>query len=651
MTTKLNKFWCLEFGLPRHLFLFWAVAWIWASVAPHTQLRAQTTPIPEKAKEMYQRALKFLQEKDYESATEVLESTLNKYPQYGKAQLTLAELYLQAGQVEKARIAFEKLDEREPELSFRPVWHLAKLAHADQDFQSSKTYWSRLLNVATLPEEIIQEARKGKIDADFALEAKRRPVEFAPVSLGSLVNSKDDEYIPLYNADHSQLIFTRLVDGKQEDLMSVRFAMGLPLDSARALPPPLNSPSNEGGHTMSQDGRFIIFTACNRADGKGSCDLYSSKFTSAGWSKPENLGSPINTSHWESQPSLSFDGRTLYFTSKRPGGRGGSDIWMSRWMPTGVWSTPIPLDSNVNTPGDEKFPFIHHDDQTLYFTSTGHPGMGKSDLFMARRNSSGSFLLAVNLGYPINSTGEENGLFVTREGQSALMSSERAGGYGRGDLYQFELPVHLRPFLASFVAGSVVDSISGRPIEAQVEIIRLSDQASVFKAQTLPSDGSFLTSLPRGERYALQVQKSGYLFHSQHFDLNMDTANKRYMVPLSPIRAGREVILQNVFFAPNESQLDTFSRAEILKLSDFLRQNMGIRLEIQGHTDDIGSDMANLELSSKRAKSVYDALVVQGVDPKRMSYKGYGESRPISENESQTGKSKNRRTSFVVLPD
>jgi len=621
------------------------------SLAPRIPLHAQTPPVPEKAKEMYQKALKLLQEKEFEQATQVLESTLNKFPQYNKAHLTLAELYLQAGRVEQARAAFETLHENEPGLSFRPIWHLAKLTHAAEDFQTASAYWSQLLEYPGISEEIRKEAMKGKSDAQFAVEAMRSPVAFTPINLGEKVNSTDDEYIPLFNADQSLLIFTRLVQGKQEDLMSTRFLDGMPLESSTALPPPLNSPANEGGHTMSQDGRLIIFTACNRADGKGSCDLYSSKFTSNGWSKPENLGAPINTPHWESQPSLSFDGRSLYFTSKRPGGRGGSDIWLSRMLSSGLWSSPVPLDSAVNTPGDEKFPFIHHDDQTLYFSSTGHPGMGKSDLFVARREAGGSFGRTKNLGYPINSIGEESGLFVTRNGQFALISTERPGGYGRGDLYRFELPIESRPFLASFVAGTVVDSITSRPLEALVDIIRLSDQVSVYQAQTLPADGSFLTSLPRHERYALQVQKNGYLFYSQHFDLNTDTANASYLIPLSPVRAGREVVLQNVFFAPNESVLDTLSRSEILKLSEFLNLNRGIRLEIQGHTDDVGSDVANLELSAKRARSVYDALLSSGIEARRLSFKGYGESRPISVNHTELGRRMNRRTSFVVLPD
>jgi outer membrane protein OmpA-like peptidoglycan-associated protein len=277
--------------------------------------------------------------------------------------------------------------------------------------------------------------------------------------------------------------------------------------------------------------------------------------------------------------------------------------------------------------------------------------MGKSDLFVARRDPGVSFGHVKNLGYPINSIGEESGLFVTRNGQFALISSERPGGFGRGDLYRFELPIDSRPFLASFVAGTVVDSITGRPLEALVEIIRLSDQVSVYQAQTLPADGSFLTSLPHQERYALQVQKNGYLFYGQHFDLNADTANASYLISLSPIRAGREVVLQNVFFAPNESVLDTLSHTEIVKLSEFLNLNRGIRLEIQGHTDDVGGDAANLELSGKRARSVYDALLNSGIEAHRLSFRGYGESRPIADNQSELGRRMNRRTSFVVLPD
>jgi len=640
--SKLLKAW----GLSRIIYLILFLCFPYFNF-----LLAQPGPVPEKAKKMYQKGLILLQERDFEGAISVLESTVSKYPQYGRAQLTLAELYLQAGRSEQAMAAFQELHKREPDLSFRPLWHLARIAHSREAFESSAAYWIELLDYLNIPEETRREAQKGKDDALFASEAIRNPVPYSPINLGGWVNSSDDEYIPLFNADHSQLIFTRLIDNKQEDLLSVRFSNGEPVENAVALPPPLNSPSNEGGHTMSQDGRLIIFTACNRADGKGSCDLYSSMLTSSGWSTPVNLGTPINSPSWESQPSLSFDGRTLYFTSKRPGGSGGTDIWMSRLQPSGTWGVPVPLDMGVNTPGDEKFPFMHPDDHTLYFTSTGHPGMGKSDLFVARRGAKGYFEKAINLGYPINTIGEESGLFVSRDGQFALISSQRPGGYGRGDLYRLELPHPSRPLLASFVAGSVVDSTSGRPLEAQVEIVRLADGVSVYKTQTLPVDGGFLTSLPRQERYAFQVQKNGYLLYSQHFDLNVDTANARFMIPLSPVQAGREVVLQNVFFAHNESILDTMSRTEIVKLAEFLTLNLELRLEIQGHTDHVGPDDANLLLSDRRAKSVYDALIAQGIGNQRLTYKGYGETRPVASNLSELGRSKNRRTSFVVLPN
>ena len=607
-------------------------------------------PIPEKARDLYQKGLKLLQEKKYDEAIGALETTLKKYPEYGRARLTLAELYLQSGQVEPARQAFLTLCAEDSGLSFRPYWHLARMAHGEEEFETAAHYWGAVVAYPGVPVEIKSEAQKGRADARFALEAIKKPVPFDPIPLGDRVNSSDDEYIPLLNADNSQLIFTRLVGGKQEDLMTADFAEGRPVAAAIPLPPPLNSPANEGGHTMSPDGRRIVFTACNRTDGKGSCDLYRSELTSRGWSVPVNLGAPVNTPHWESQPSLSWDGNTLYFTSKRPGGIGGSDIWMSLRQPGGNWGAPVPLDSGVNTTGDEKYPFVHPDDQTLYFSSTGHPGMGKSDLFMARRGPGGTFRNAINLGYPINTIGDENGLFVARDGRLALMASDRPGGRGRGDLYGFTLPPPSRPLDVSYVGGTVVDSGTGRPLEALVDIIRLADGASVYSSHTLPADGMFLSSLPRPGRYAFQVQKKDYLLYSRHFDLHADTANTRFTIRLSPVVAGREVVLQNVFFAPNSSELDTLSRFELQKLVDFMQSNRSLRLEIQGHTDNLGQDEFNRLLSERRAKSVYEALIALGIEPPRLDYRGYGESRPVDTNDSEGGRSRNRRTSFVVLP-
>jgi len=413
----------------------------------------------------------------------------------------------------------------------------------------------------------------------------------------------------------------------------------------------INSVQNEGAQSLSADGRMMFFTACNRTDGKGRCDIYRSYVKNGQWSAPQNVGAPINTAHRETQPSISSDGQRLYFASDRPGGKGSIDIWMSELTPQGRWGNPVNLGDSINTPGDEQSPFIHADGVTLYFSSDGWPGMGKSDLFRAQYKPDGTLAKAKNLGYPINTWGDEIGLIVSAAGDKALYASDRmAGRYN--DIYQFELYKEARPIPVSYLKGRVYDSQSKQPLKARFELINLNDTVLVNQAVSDSTSGEFLVCIPTDRRYALNVSHPGYLFYSDNFEMTgINDVSKPFLkdVPLHAIRSGEKTVLHNIFFETGSVALKRESTAELEKLVRFLKENPHVSIEIGGHTDDTGKPEFNLKLSYERAQSVANYMIKRGVDALRIQSKGYGITEPVAANDTEEGRAKNRRTEFKII--
>ncbi len=367
-----------------------------------------------------------------------------------------------------------------------------------------------------------------------------------------------------------------------------------------------------------------------------------------------NLGSPINTSKWDSQPSISSDGRTLYFSSKRTGGKGFSDLYVSQLAPNGEWTVPRSLGDSINTPEYEESPLIHPDGKTLYFVSNGHLGMGKRDLYVTRMDENGNWGSPVNLGYPINTWNEEYALFVEAGGDIAYFSSGRDGGYGSLDIYSFQLYDDIKPNKVTYVKGKVKDKIFRRPLRAKIELIDLATSDVVFKSVSDKITGDFLVTLPVDHDYALNVSRDGFLFYSEHFSLSRDeNTDKPYRlnVEMQPIKFGEKVVLKNVFFETASYSLLPESKVELDKLVKFLKTNLTIKVEIGGHTDNVGKPDDNQILSENRAKSVMEYLIANGIDKTRTRYKGYGELQPIDTNDTAEGRANNRRTEFKVLGD
>ncbi len=473
--------------------------------------------------------------------------------------------------------------------------------------------------------------------------------KFEPENMGDSINSRVSEYFPTISLDGKHLVYTRRVNSINEDFYeSDRSGTGW--TRAHALAGEINSPNNEGALNISQDGQLLIFTGCNFQNGFGSCDLFMSKLTPTGWSPAENMGPNFNTEFWESAPSLSPDKRDLYFTSNRPGGFGGNDLYVSHRSETGRWSAPENMGASINTDGDESAPFIHADNNSLYFTSNGLPGYGGDDLFVVRRRPNGEWGIPENLGYPINTIENEGSLIVAADGKTAFYASDRADTRGQLDLYSFELREDVRPARTIWVKGKVYDKKTGKGLPSSVELGDLENKRIISKLQT-DETGNYLTTLPLGNDYGFNVTRKGYLFYSGNFMLSHPTADSVYQmdIPLQPIEANASVVLKNIFFGVNLFELKPASLIELDDLVKLLRDNPLLSIQISGFTDNVGKPADNLLLSENRAKAVVNYLKSKGIDAKRLSSKGFGDAQPVSPNTTDEGRAQNRRTEMKVL--
>lgn len=583
-----------------------------------------------------------------------------------EAHMLLAYVYIETDRNEDAIQKLEKAISIDPRFYPAIYYNLGQLYMNEENYYKSSTYFKTFLSFLGQNPALKQDAKLQVRNCEFSLNAIKNPVHFEPINMGPSINSDKNEYFPCMTADGSMFLYTRQLPST-ENVMGFNedFYVSFADDQGNWMPSknlgkPINTPNNEGAPTLSADGQLLIFTACplygeygSGRKGMGRCDLFASRRIGNNWTPPKNLGPPINTSRWESQPSFSADGKTLYFvrgwTNKN--GIKVQDIYMAEHGDNG-WSKPKPLNDNVNTDGIEESVFIHPDGQTLYFSSNGHVGLGGLDLYYSKKDEFGNWGKAVNLGYPINTSNDENSLLVDPNGQYAYFASNREGGLGGLDLYKFELPESVRPVFVSFVKGLVIDKYTRKPVDARFELIDLETGDIMIESYANEGNGEFLVTLPSNRNYALNVSKKGYLFHSENFTLkaNKDgNARKELNIEMVPIKEGEKVVLNNIFFETSKYDLKEESQVELNKLVNFLKSNIEVGIEIGGHTDNVGSETDNQKLSESRAKSVYDYLVENEIASERLSYKGYGEQEPLADNSTDEGKAANRRTEFKII--
>ncbi|MGC9375449.1 MAG: OmpA family protein [Bacteroidales bacterium] len=633
----------------------------------------------KKAIEYYEQALNAFGRMDYFNAADLMQKAIKKDKKFIEAHIVLAEIYMDNGNVNKAIESYQNAIAIDPDFFPGIYISMAQLEMIEQNFETAKKHLEKYLTYKDIKPISRSQAEHTLQSCKFAIQAMNNPVPFTPVDLGESINTTYDEYWPTLTADEQTLIFTRLIPKDLVDYSNGEHAVeDKPSANEQDLPPgmrnvqedfyisykidgqwtkainagkKINTAGNEGAQTITADGRTMYFTACNRADGKGRCDIYMSEKTGDEWSVPVNIGSPVNTAHWEAQPSISSDGKTLYFVSNRPDGVGQKDIWKSERLPDGKWTKPQNLGSKINTTGEEQSPFIHPDNQTLYFSSEGLIGMGGFDLFKVTKKDDGTWTEPQNLGYPINSIYDEVGLIVNAAGDRAFFSSSRLSNRGR-DIFAFDLYDDIRPNPVSYFKGIVFDADSKEKLEARFELINLEQNEIVLEAKSDKVTGEFLVCIPTDNDYALNVSKEGYLFYSDNFSLKgvfeiTDPFIKD--VALKAIKPGEKIILRNIFYATDSYELVDKSVAELDKLTKFLEDNPDLEIEISGHTDNVGTNAYNLTLSEKRAQSVVEFLVEQGISIERLTYRGYGEEQPVDTNETDEGRANNRRTEIKIL--
>jgi hypothetical protein len=575
-----------------------------------------------------------------------------------EAYMMLGELMSKQNRFSEASLNYRKAVKIDS-LFFKPVFFT--MANAEM---MSGDYFNALIhfNVYQAQEGMSSEnkivATKRIKDCEFALNAIKHPVPFNPVSVGPGINTSDDEYWPSITADGQTLMFTRQPnlstnpDFKgvvQEDFYVSTYSDGK-WQKAFNAGAPLNTIQNEGAQTLSSDGTYMYFTACNRPGGLGNCDLYFSAFKNGKWSEPSNLGAPVNTNRWESTPSISADGKTLFFSSSRPGGFGGKDIWLTRLNDKNKWTEPVNLGSVINTAGDEMSPFIHFDGKTLYFASDGRVGMGGFDLFVTRMNDDSTWTEPKNLGYPINTYNDEMGLIIEAGGQKAYYSSVRDKSKGK-DIFSFSLYESARPNPVSYMKGKVYDKETGKLLKADYELINLSTGKIIVKNAT-DETGNFLVCLPSGYNYGINVSRPGYLFYSDNFMIEgIHTPSKPFIkrIILNPAVVGEKMQLSNVFYEIDSWQLKKESITELDNLATLLSENKNLAMEIGGYTDSTGSVQYNMALSEKRALSVVNYLIKKGISSARLRYKGYGNTSPLGDNVTVEGRKLNRRTEAKII--
>lgn len=621
----------------------------------------------KKAIKYYQEGEKYFQMRKDAEAEKELEKAFKEDPLFIEAHMAYAQLQAGKNNLSLAETHYKKAIDINPKFYSRVFFDYGMVLFLQAKYAEAQTNLQTYLKFERISPATRDEAEFYLKCATFASEGVKHPKPFKPVNAGNGINSENDEYFPAISADGAQFMFTRALPVKErpgyfnEDfyisyLKNKQWQPAIPIAN-------INSPGNEGAPTLSADGNIMFFASCSDEfgdygaqdrKGYGSCDIFYSQKVNGKWTRPRNGGSNINTANWETQPSFSSDGKTLYFIRgiMSRGNIREQDIYMSTIGDDGKFSIPVKLPDHVNTPFKEESVFIHPDNQTLYFSSEGHVGFGGLDIYMSKRQPDGSWGPAVNLGYPINSVKDENSLLVGPDGTIAYFASNREGGLGGLDIYQFEMPADIRPEKITYTKGKIYNAKTNEPLEANFELIDLETSEPVTQSYS-DAAGQFFVTLTANKNYMVNVNRPGFLFYSDNFSLKGTVAdfNKPFVleIPLQPIDTGSTVELKNIFFDVNKWELKPESKAELDKLISFLVKNPNLKIELGGHTDNTGDKKFNQTLSSNRAKAVYDYVITNGkINGARLSYKGYAETKPKVPNDTPENKAKNRRTEFKI---
>ncbi len=610
--------------------------------------------VEPKAAKIYALAISNAQNANYVTSIKMMDEALKIDPKLVDAFLSLGGIYANMKNYKESVIQYEKGFALDPFYSDNYLLPFSISLAGSGNFSKALEAVNKFLLNPKLNERSIKSGEFRKKTYGFAIDYEKNHPDknyvFKPANLGDSINTASLEYFPSLTIDGKKMIFTERINSNEDfyesDWVNGKWSKALP------LPGSINSSTfNEGAQNISQDGRWLIFTGCNFPEGLGSCDLYISYLAKTGWSEPQNLGPNVNSEFWESTPSLSPDKKDLYFSSNVPGGLGGKDIWVCHRNQSGKWEEPLNLGPEINTSADESTPFIHADNQTLYFNSNGHPGYSeKPDIFVTRKLPGEKWSKPENLGYPINTIDDEGSLIVSSDGKTAFYSSDRSDTKGGLDIYTFELRQDIRPLKTLWVKGKVYDNKTKQGLPSSVELTDVKSRELISKLQT-DEEGNYLVTLPLGKDYAFNVNRKGYLFYSENYNISEATPDSVFQVDiaLQPIETNAYVVLKNVFFDSKKTELKPESITELDNVVRLLNENPKVKIQISGYTDNVGKPEDNLKLSTGRAIAVVNYLLNKSVKNERLTFKGYGEKNPVADNKTEEGKAINRRTELKVL--
>ena len=620
----------------------------WITIYPST-----CQSISNSDKKKFNQAVEYRKAGQHDKAIKALDKLIEKYPEDLELFTEKGMIYMEQNNDSLSIESFEMAWEIDPNDSYRLTYTLANLYKNNDRYEDALRklkHFHTFKEVRPAQKELAQRLEK---EIHFTREAKANPKEIELERLSANINTENSEYLPAFSADGQTLIYTKRENNKEDFYISgfdgENFLPGIPLSD-------LNTAQNEGAHCLSPDGEYLFFTGCHMEGSQGGCDIYITTKRDSQWIKPINMGAMVNSRDWEAQPSLSPDGKRLYFASTRPGGFGKSDIWYVDFI-DGKWSKPFNAGDKINTNGNEESPFIHLDGQTLYFRSNGHIGMGDQDLFMSRWENNG-WGAAVNLGFPINTPGSEGALTVSTDGKYAYYASD--AGADNLDIFRFALPEDLRPQKVTYFKAKILDADTKQAMKAAVEVYDIK-ASQAYLSDVTNQQGVLLASIPERSQYSIHVSAPGYLFYSDNIvwsDSSSVNTPQEIIIYLDKIKvpevgqAKKEttpVVLKNIFFESGSDQLLEISAFEINKLVTILTDSPDVKIRITGHTDDVGEEDDNQVLSLNRATAVKNALVNQGIDTNRVIVQGMGEAKPIDTNETEIGRSSNRRVEFVLI--
>lgn len=611
-------------------------------------------------------------------------------PNNAQLNFKIAQCYLRARPESLALHFLKKAIELDPQVSEEYYLILGKAYQRNMKFDMAITAFLDFKSTLN-PEQAekyrtqiakyIQECEVGK-------EMVAHPVRVFIDNLGGAVNSEYADYWPVINVDESRLYFTSRrsntfggdIDEHDEqyyeDIYSSDFQNNY-WAAAENMGQPVNANSHDAVVGRSPDGQMLLIY---RNDGRNGGDIYWTELRGVQWSKPRAFPKPINSPYHESSATISYDGKRIFFVSNRPGGYGGKDIYYCNRLPNGKWDDAVNIGSSINSKYDEIGVYMHADGKTLYFSSDGHAGMGSFDVYKSHYEKD-YWSEPQNLGYPINSPDPDAFFTIGASGRQAYYSSVREGGMGDQDIYlitflgpekqmvdqtedqlltmghystmqiSMEDKIQIVEHQLTLLKGVVSDALNNKPLDAEIELVDNEENRVLAVFHSNSVSGKYIVSLPAGRNYGIAVKAKGYLFHSENFILSDSSGYQEVIIDiaLKPIAVGSKIRLNNIFFEYEKSDLSSTSIAELSRVLRLMEENPKLKIEVLGHTDNVGSRDYNLKLSTRRAQSVADYLVSKGVNSSRIKYVGYGFDKPVADNASEEGRILNRRSEIKII--